>query len=272
MARAKATTDHDTIRAWVEARGGCPAHVKSSGGDGDPGILRIDFPGYSGTSTLEQISWDEFFEAFEDNELAFLYQDEKDSRFSKLVARESADLESEGNGSEKTRRGSKSKAGGIDALELLEEQHREVEEMFDELMSAGGDSEKSRIFTRLANALAAHTKIEETIFYPSVFGDDTEDELRESVEEHLVAKRIIADLLEMEPSDPQYMSKVVVLQEVVQHHVDDEEQELFEEVREMETEDLEVLGRKMQERYEQLMEGEPKDEIPRETDAAAVAF
>jgi hypothetical protein len=85
------TTDHDEIRRWVEERGGCPAHVKATGGDGDPGILRIDYTGFSGEESLEQISWDEWFDAFEENDLAFLYQDEtadgEESRFSKLVNR-----------------------------------------------------------------------------------------------------------------------------------------------------------------------------------------
>lgn len=83
---AKATVDHDTIRSWVEKHGGCPAHVKSTGSKDDPGILRIDFPGYSGQQSLEQISWEEFFEWFDENELALLYED--DSRFNKLVSRE----------------------------------------------------------------------------------------------------------------------------------------------------------------------------------------
>jgi hypothetical protein len=85
------TTDHDEIRRWVEERGGCLAHVKATGGDGDPGILRIDYTGFSGEESLEQISWDEWFDAFEENDLAFLHQDEtadgEESRFSKLVNR-----------------------------------------------------------------------------------------------------------------------------------------------------------------------------------------
>jgi hypothetical protein len=92
MASAKLTTNHDEIRRWVEERGGCPARVKSTGADDDPGLLRIDFPGYSGEGTLECISWEEWFEAFDANALAFLYQEEtaggKPSRFSKLVSRE----------------------------------------------------------------------------------------------------------------------------------------------------------------------------------------
>lgn len=87
MASAKATIDHDEIRNWVEKHGGCPAHVKRTGDKNDPGILRIDFPGFSGQQSLERISWDRFFEWFDENELALLYQD--DSRFNKFVSRDS---------------------------------------------------------------------------------------------------------------------------------------------------------------------------------------
>ena len=61
MAKAKVTTDQHTIREWVEERGGCPAQVKRTRGKNDPGIIRIDYPGYSGKQTLEKISWDDFF-------------------------------------------------------------------------------------------------------------------------------------------------------------------------------------------------------------------
>lgn len=95
MAAAKTTTDHDEIRGWVEARGGRPARVKRTGRSAsDPGILRIDFPGFGGQETLEHIDWDDWFQAFEDNDLAFLYQDKvaggRQSRFSKLVDRGAA--------------------------------------------------------------------------------------------------------------------------------------------------------------------------------------
>jgi hypothetical protein len=92
---SKVTTNHDEIRRWVEERGGHPARVKNTERRSSPGLLRIDYPGYSGGDTLEEISWDEFFEGFDENNLAFLYQEKtKDgskSRFSKLIDRDSAD-------------------------------------------------------------------------------------------------------------------------------------------------------------------------------------
>jgi hypothetical protein len=91
---SKVTTDHDEIRKWVEKRNGQPASVKNTERKGEEsGLLRIDFPGYSGEDTLEKISWDEFFRKFEEANLAFLYQEEvKDggeSRFFKFVDRNS---------------------------------------------------------------------------------------------------------------------------------------------------------------------------------------
>ena len=86
MSASQTTTSHKTIRSWIEARDGRPARVKTSG---DGGILRVDFG--RPEDNLEEISWDEFFDIFDKNELAFLYQDKtedgKTSRFSKFVAR-----------------------------------------------------------------------------------------------------------------------------------------------------------------------------------------
>jgi competence ComEA-like helix-hairpin-helix protein len=93
MASAQRTTDHQAIMDWAEQRGGHPAHVARTGNAGGPGILRIDFPGYSGGNSLEPLDWDSWFDAFEANKLAFLYQDGGDSRFSKLVRRRPEDEE-----------------------------------------------------------------------------------------------------------------------------------------------------------------------------------
>ena len=88
------TTNHDEIRRWADERGGKPASVQGTGGGGDdPGILRIDFAGDD--ENLEHISWEEWFEAFDENNLALVYQEQtadgEASRFNKLVSRDSAD-------------------------------------------------------------------------------------------------------------------------------------------------------------------------------------
>lgn len=81
------TTDHDTIRKWVEKRRGTPAVIRTNG---EGGVLRIDFG--EKEEAFEEIGWDEFFEIFEENHLAFLHQDEtadgKTSRFNKFVERD----------------------------------------------------------------------------------------------------------------------------------------------------------------------------------------
>jgi hypothetical protein len=92
MATAQPTIDHNAIRSWVEARGGHPARVKATGSEEDPGILRIDFPGFSGEDSLEEIGWDEFFEWFDRNNLAALVSDEEGNRFNKLIDRSSAGI------------------------------------------------------------------------------------------------------------------------------------------------------------------------------------
>ena len=88
---AQTTTDHEEIRRWAEERGGKPACVKGTGGRGDTGMIRIDFPGYSGGESLQQITWDEFFEKFDENNLALLHQEKtasgQKSNFNKLVKR-----------------------------------------------------------------------------------------------------------------------------------------------------------------------------------------
>jgi hypothetical protein len=85
------TTDHEVIRHWIEERGGQPSTVKGTEGSGEAGILRIDFPGRGEDERLEHISWEAFFEKFDDADLAFVYQDEtaegQESRFGKFVRR-----------------------------------------------------------------------------------------------------------------------------------------------------------------------------------------
>lgn len=87
----KTTTDHDEIRRWVEQHDGKPAVVRGTDSSNSSGILRIDFPGGAGENELQHIDWDEWFDRFEKENLALLYQEHKtdgeDSTFSKLVSR-----------------------------------------------------------------------------------------------------------------------------------------------------------------------------------------
>jgi len=105
MARSNTTTDHDTIRNWAEERGGKPAEVASTAKGDDVGIIRIDFPGFSGEGKLQEVSWDDWFKKFDEANLAFVYEEEtadgQKSNFNKLVGRETAAAREKG---EKTNR------------------------------------------------------------------------------------------------------------------------------------------------------------------------
>ncbi len=262
MAKANATIDHDTIKEWTEKRGGCPACVRGTGRDGDPGILRIDFPGFSGKDSLEPISWQAFFEWFDLNELAFLYQDDANSRFNKLVSRDGVELPK----SPKKKSGSSKR---IHAVHLLEQQHREVEATLHAYQVSEDPKEKQALMARASDLLAAHSKIEETIFYPALLGKETEDDLREAVEEHLTVKRIIADLLDMDAADPQTDAKMTVLQEAVDHHVEEEEDRLFAIAAELDDAQMRKLGAQMKTDFDRLMKGAPRKSVPGETAEAA---
>ncbi len=113
---SKTTHDHDEIRNWAEERGGKPSHVKGTGGKNDPGLLRIDFPGYSGEGKLEEISWDDFFEKFDAQELALVYQEKtaegKKSNFNKLVSRHNVEEKEHQKESHSTSHSHHSKAAG----------------------------------------------------------------------------------------------------------------------------------------------------------------
>jgi len=94
------TTDHEEIRRWAEERGAHPACVRGTGDKGDTGLLRLDFPGYSGGDSLEEISWDDFFSKFDEQGLALLYQETtargQKSNFNRLIARETAEMNARG--------------------------------------------------------------------------------------------------------------------------------------------------------------------------------
>jgi len=158
----------------------------------------------------------------------------------------------------------------VDGIALLKTQHQEVKGLFKRLEKAEED-ENQDLFEQLADALAVHAAIEEKHFYPATKNARTEELLQEAVEEHLSAKRLIADLMEMSPEDPQFDAKVAVLEEQIEHHVEEEEKELFPKVRKMiGKEELEDLGMVREDMAEELKaSGAPRGSVPAETGSAA---
>jgi hypothetical protein len=147
-----------------------------------------------------------------------------------------------------------------------------VEELFEKFEKAGEGKPEimMELFARIADNLAAHTTIEEKLFYPSVYVGPTTEKLQHAVEEHLSAKRVMADLLDMDPLDAQFKPKVAVLQELIEHHVKEEEKELFIQVKKLMTkEELAVIGEQMEVMFSELIQSEPRMQIPAETDEAA---
>jgi hemerythrin superfamily protein len=161
-------------------------------------------------------------------------------------------------------------AKDVNAIELLEGQHREVEALFAKLEKAKGEESKRRIFTEIADKLAIHATIEERHFYPAVKEKRTEDILLESLEEHLGIKRVLADLLAVEVGDDTFEAKTKVLQEQVEHHVEEEEDDLFPKVKKlMDEETLVAIAQQMTATQEELIaEGAPRNAVPSETDHA----
>ncbi len=159
----------------------------------------------------------------------------------------------------------------MNAIDLLKQQHQEAKKLFQDIEKASRPDEKERLFDELADALAVHAAIEEQHFYPATKDARTEELLQEAVEEHLSMKRIIADLLEMEPDDAQFDAKTKVLREQVEHHVEEEENELFPKALKIHSKDeLEDLGILMEQTAEGLFDsGAPRMEVPKETGAAA---
>jgi len=268
---ANTTTDHDQIRKWVEARGGCPARVKRTGSGGDPGILRIDFPGYSGQQSLEAISWDEFFAWFDKNQLAFIYQDRagngKQSRFNKLIARDNPKLPR----GKSQRRPRPAAAEAPDALELLETQHRQVEDLFDRLSGLRpGDRAFTQLLAEVGDMLAVHASLEEQIFYPSVEGRQTEAFLEQAVDDHLQVKRVLATILDNARSRD-VAQEIEELAGLTEEHVIEEEMELFPKVRQLfdAAELRELADQMMQLEAELRNEGNPRLHTRDELEAPA---
>jgi hemerythrin superfamily protein len=144
-----------------------------------------------------------------------------------------------------------------DAIAMLMADHKKVKKLFsdfDKLKETGGDEKKSTLVEQICNELKIHTELEEEIFYPAVRKAIEESSLMdEALVEHAGAKELIAQLEEASPSDDLYDAKVTVLGEQIQHHVKEEEGEMFPKAKKAKV-DTESLGARMLKRKLALMQ------------------
>jgi hemerythrin superfamily protein len=153
----------------------------------------------------------------------------------------------------------------MDAVALLKNDHRTVEELFAEFEKASGEGRKQKLATQICLELSVHAKIEEEIFYPACEGKVEDDLLKEAYVEHDGAKQLISQILAGEPSDEFYDAKVTVLQEQIEHHVEEEEKRmegLFAQARQAGL-DMDELGDQLAARKQELTAQYEASGIPR---------
>ena len=151
-----------------------------------------------------------------------------------------------------------------DAIALLKEDHREVEQLFEEFNSAKGEGRKEKLARQICRELTIHAMIEEEIFYPACEGKVEEDLLKESYVEHDAAKVLIAQIEAGEPSDDFYDAKMKVLCEEIEHHVQEEEKRmegLFAQARKAGL-DMDALGEQLAQRKAQLLKETQSGKLP----------
>jgi hemerythrin superfamily protein len=159
----------------------------------------------------------------------------------------------------------------IDVLELLASQHDEVDQLIEQLERGSGD--RAQLFAELADKLAAHATVEEKIFYPAAMYPNTSELLHESVEEHLSIKRLLADMLDLDPEadEDRFEAALSMLKEQVTHHArEEEEAKLFPKLRRLMTEDERAaIGNEVLAMFETLIEQQPRRQVPSETSEPA---
>lgn len=146
-------------------------------------------------------------------------------------------------------------AEGVDAIELLTDDHENVKQLFEQYEALGDRAHvsKKKLATEICTELTKHATAEEEIFYPAVraAGKDKEDLVDEAVVEHASAKDLIAQIMAMEASEDLFDAKVKVLSELIEHHVKEEEGEMFPKARKAGL-DLAMLGQQIAERKAQI--------------------
>jgi hemerythrin superfamily protein len=146
-------------------------------------------------------------------------------------------------------------APGADAIALLEADHREVEQLFAEFEDATGDAQKRDLAIAICVALKVHARLEEELFYPAAFKVlDDKSLLEEAQVEHASAKDLIAQIESGAPGEAFFDARVTVLAEYIDHHVTEEEEEIFPQCRKSKL-DLAALGAVMALRKQELMAG-----------------
>jgi hemerythrin superfamily protein len=149
-----------------------------------------------------------------------------------------------------------------DAIALLKEDHRTVEKLFKDFEGAKGDGRKEKLARQICLELQIHTQIEEEIFYPAVEGKIEEDLVKEAYVEHDAAKLLMAEIeAGSGQSDDYFDAKVQVLSEQIEHHVEEEEKELFPKVRKADV-DLDALGEQLAARKAELMKEYKASGVP----------
>jgi iron-sulfur cluster repair protein YtfE (RIC family) len=138
----------------------------------------------------------------------------------------------------------------MNAFELLKADHKKVAGIFEELEPTTNRATKTReeLFTQLKNELDVHTQIEEQILYPALKdAEETHDITLEAYEEHHVVKQILSELESMPVDTDEWSAKLKVLQENVEHHVEEEEGDMFKQAKDvLSTEQIDALGTRLQ--------------------------
>jgi hemerythrin-like domain-containing protein len=149
----------------------------------------------------------------------------------------------------------------MNAISLLKTQHRKVEALFKKL--EGGRSDPQTVLEELANSLAAHMAIEHEFFYPGV--KEVDDEvINEAYEEHSLAELALKRLLSTDPEDEAFDARVTALKELIEHHVEEEEQELFPKVEKaLSEETLNAMGKAMKPRFEEVFSNGFEATVPK---------
>jgi hemerythrin-like domain-containing protein len=155
-----------------------------------------------------------------------------------------------------------------DAIALLKDDHRKVKELFEQFEKASGDGRKEKLAQQICLELSVHTAIEEEIFYPACEGKVDEDLVKESYVEHDAAKVLVAEISSANgESDEYFDSKVKVLQEEIEHHVEEEERRvdgLFSQARKAGL-DMDALGEQLAARKQELTAEFKANGIPQPT-------